>query len=79
MELVMKSKFSGISINYDNNYYPSDDKLSAERNTAFKNNAIENGLKVLNQDDPSKKIMSINERKTFILITKLISTQMYQM
>ena len=68
MELVMKSKYSDKPIEYKY----SDDKLSEKRNTAFKNDVIIYKLKVLNHDDPLKQMMSLNERKTFLLNKRLI-------
>ena len=68
MELAMKSKYSDKPIEYKY----SDDKLSEKRNTAFKNNVIIYKLKVLNHDDPLKQMISLKERKTFLLNKRLI-------
>ena len=64
----MKSEYSDKPIEYKY----SDDKLSEKRNTAFKNDAIIYKLRVLNHDDPLKQMMSLNERKTFLLNKRLI-------
>ena len=69
MELVMKSKYSDKPIEYKY----SDDKLSGKRNTASKNDAIKYKLRVLNHDDPLKQMVSLNERKTFLLNKRSIS------
>ena len=74
MELAMKSKYSDKPIEYKY----SDDKLSEKRNTAFKNDVIIYKLKVLNHDDPLKQMMSLNERKTFLLNKRLILLKRYQ-
>ena len=74
MELAMKSKYYDKPIEYKY----SDEKLSQKRNTAFKNNVIIYKLKVLNHDDPLKQMMSLNERKTFLLNKRLILLRGYQ-
>ena len=68
VKLVMKSKYSDKPIEYKY----SDDKLSEKRNTAFKNNVIIYKLKVLNHVDPLEQMISLKERKTFLLNKRLI-------
>ena len=68
MELAMKSKYSDKPIEYEY----SDDKLSEKRNTVLKKHVTIYKLEVLNHDYPLKQMMSLNERKTFLLNKRLI-------
>ena len=68
IELAMKTKYYDKPVEYKH----SDEKLSEKRTTAFKNNVIIYKLKVMNNDDPLKQMMSLNERKAFLLNKRLI-------
>ena len=56
ISLVMGSKYS---------------KLSVKRNTAFENTVITYRMKILDKVDPLKKMILLNERKTFLLRKRL--------
>ena len=45
----------------------SEGKLSAKKITAFKNNAIIYKMKILDNVDPLNQMISLNERKTYLL------------
>ena len=49
----------------------SDEKLSAKRITAFKNNAIIYKMKILDNVDPLNQMTLLNERKTYLLKKRL--------
>ena len=57
IKLVMKSEYSKKT--FKNN------KLSIEKNTAFKNNAIVYQIKILDKNDPLNQMMKLNARRSF--------------
>ena len=63
VELVMKRKY--YKVPFQNN------TVSEKKNTAFKNNAIVDKLKLLNADDPLNQLMLHNTRKTYLLDKRL--------
>ena len=65
VDLVRKSKYYKVPFH--------NSKLSEEKNTAFKNNAIVYKLKVWNLDDPLNQMMLLNTRKTYLLEKRLKS------
>ena len=68
IKMVMDTKYSDEPISHKY----SEEKLSAKRITAFKNNAIIYKMKILDEVDPLNQIMLPNERKTYLLKKRLI-------
>ena len=65
IKMVLKTKYSDEQIIHKY----SEEKLSAKRITAFKNNAIIYKMKILDKVDPLNQMMLLNERKTYLLNT----------
>ena len=67
IKMVMKTKYSDKPIIHKY----SEEKLSAKRITAFKNEAIIYKMKILDGVDPLNQMISLNERNTHLLNKKL--------
>ena len=68
IKMVIDTKYSDKPIIHKY----SEGKLSAKRITAFKNNAIIYKMKILDNVDPLNQMISLNERKTYLLNKRLI-------
>ena len=68
IKMVMGTKYSEKPIIHKY----SEEKLSAKRITAFKNNAIIYKLKILDNVDPLNQMILLNERKTYLLNKRVI-------